>query len=595
MQGPYLEGRLMSEESDVQPQEPKTSARNPLRTVDSLKEEILALVRASNDLEVTRSTSNGAAGIYMIYVDDFSDELVIPIYIGQTKNFQRRYRQHLSEIMSLNRLGHDYYRMLVCNGFYEGHYRACKVFKYMVEHSCSLQDFHMIVLEKTEDYEALDRMEQSYFNRYHPSLFGFNQLDSLLAFRRLFVHQREMPSGEQYVALCGLVERDMNDIRACFRYGFTEFNYLWVFIENIPDSGALDEDALALSSRINDELAEVRRQLLPQPEKVFCAECERNRLELAENHEAEEVLFKELESTKDRIHRRTLDLFAEHKIGSRKAREDFVDGRQPNGSKRRESFLSYLRNREIDFDFYLALDDDIKVLLDTDDRLKRSRESRRQLNDTQCALLDDRRLRILQMLAPEKEYVSFPLKDMYRSHGFANVPRTDHVVCDVNLAISNNGRNKHPEIVKIDYRISSPSSAIESKDVFVRCLATTLMSSEQTSYQERDFLVPFSRERFNVRLSLTHDYPLDEFDFVDTFISVNAELRTGINDCSVRGRILRDLHEVFCEIEEQLADDCVYRFSFSESKPCVRRCLDGLGRDTLRLRVVQALIDFVAP
>ena len=112
----------------------------------------------------------------MIYIDNFNDDKVIPIYIGQTgygknRNFQNRYKEHLQEIMALNRLEFNYYKELLLDNFYDGHYKTCKIFQYMVDHSCTLKDFHMIVLEKIEEnsdniQELLDKMEQKYFKKY---------------------------------------------------------------------------------------------------------------------------------------------------------------------------------------------------------------------------------------------------------------------------------------------------------------------------------------------------------------------------------------------------------------------------------------------
>lgn len=107
----------------------------------------------------------------MIYIDNFNDDKVIPIYIGQTgygknRNFQNRYKEHLQKIMALNRLEFNYYKELLLDNFYDGHYKTCKIFQYMVDHSCTLKDFHMIVLEKIEEnsdniQELLDKMEQN--------------------------------------------------------------------------------------------------------------------------------------------------------------------------------------------------------------------------------------------------------------------------------------------------------------------------------------------------------------------------------------------------------------------------------------------------
>lgn len=105
----------------------------------------------------------------MIYIDNFSDEKIIPFYIGQTINLQRRYKEHLSEIMALNRLDYDYYNTLLFNKFYDGSLKMCKMFKYMVDHVCSLKDFHMIILENVNEMNKLEQKEQKYFKVYHPA------------------------------------------------------------------------------------------------------------------------------------------------------------------------------------------------------------------------------------------------------------------------------------------------------------------------------------------------------------------------------------------------------------------------------------------
>ena len=73
--------------------------------------------------------------------------------------------------MALNRLRYDYYKYVLLSNFYDGHYKACKIFQYMVDHDCTLKDFHMIVLEELEInnnniQELLDKKEQEYFSKY---------------------------------------------------------------------------------------------------------------------------------------------------------------------------------------------------------------------------------------------------------------------------------------------------------------------------------------------------------------------------------------------------------------------------------------------
>ena len=38
----------------------------------------------------------------------------------------------------------NYYKELLLDNFYDGHYKACKIFQYMVDHDCTLKDFHMM-------------------------------------------------------------------------------------------------------------------------------------------------------------------------------------------------------------------------------------------------------------------------------------------------------------------------------------------------------------------------------------------------------------------------------------------------------------------
>lgn len=148
---------------------------------DELKSKIKTLIKDSQDKEINNETNNKNIGIYMIYIDNFNDDRIIPIYIGQTgcgknRNFQNRYKEHLQEVMALNRLKYNYYKDVLLSGFYEGHYKTCKIFQYMVNHNCTLKDFHMIVLEEIDiendkSQEILNQKEQEYFSKYLPAFF----------------------------------------------------------------------------------------------------------------------------------------------------------------------------------------------------------------------------------------------------------------------------------------------------------------------------------------------------------------------------------------------------------------------------------------
>lgn len=203
---------------------------------EEIKNKVKKIIKDKNIEEINNNTDNKNIGIYMIYIDNFNDDKVIPIYIGQSgygknRNFQNRYKEHLQEIMALNRLEFNYYKELLLDNFYDGHYKACKIFQYMVDHSCTLKDFHMIVLEKIEEnsdniQELLDKMEQKYFKKYLPAFLGFNQINTVVETNKEFFENLNNPAG--FIASDKLLNYELEDCEnfiKYFGYGYTKFNY----------------------------------------------------------------------------------------------------------------------------------------------------------------------------------------------------------------------------------------------------------------------------------------------------------------------------------------------------------------------------------
>ena len=63
---------------------------------DELKNKIKELIKENKDKEISNKTKYNSAGIYLLYVDNFSDNKIIPFYIGQTVDLQKRYKKHLT-------------------------------------------------------------------------------------------------------------------------------------------------------------------------------------------------------------------------------------------------------------------------------------------------------------------------------------------------------------------------------------------------------------------------------------------------------------------------------------------------------------------
>lgn len=85
---------------------------------------VLNIIDQKKDREVTRDSSFHMAGVYMLYVDCFADNTIIPFYIGQTNNFQERHKQHFTEILALNRLNRECYEYALLADLYNGRVRV---------------------------------------------------------------------------------------------------------------------------------------------------------------------------------------------------------------------------------------------------------------------------------------------------------------------------------------------------------------------------------------------------------------------------------------------------------------------------------------
>ena len=211
---------------------------------EQIRNKVKNLINNRDVEEINNKTDNKNMGIYMIYIDNFNDDRIIPIYIGQTggknRNFQNRYKEHLQEIMALNRLEYNYYKQLLFDSFYEGHYKACKIFQYMVDHNCTLKDFHMIALEVIDAnsenmQEILDREEQKYFSEYLPAFFGFNQINTVVeSNKEFFADIKELKGFTISDKLIKYELEDTENLIKYFGYGYTKFNYYHCYPKAYP-------------------------------------------------------------------------------------------------------------------------------------------------------------------------------------------------------------------------------------------------------------------------------------------------------------------------------------------------------------------------
>ena len=104
---------------------------------------------------------------------------------------------------------------------FEGKYRPCKIFKYIIDHNCKIDDLKMIVLEKCDE-EDLYKKEQYYLSTYLPSFFGFNQIATI-------TEQFEYSNNPELKR--SIIKNDLLCFKKYMEYGYSTFNYLHSFLE----------------------------------------------------------------------------------------------------------------------------------------------------------------------------------------------------------------------------------------------------------------------------------------------------------------------------------------------------------------------------
>ena len=133
------------------------------------------IIKLTGNEQISKSTHSKVGGIYMLYIDNFDDDYIIPFYVGRTSSFSRRLSQHISEIKKLMGYSRRKYNSLVEEGEFEGHYLYCKMYAYLDSHHCTLKDVKMVILEEIPEEKKRPPREDFYIQSLYASFFGFNQ------------------------------------------------------------------------------------------------------------------------------------------------------------------------------------------------------------------------------------------------------------------------------------------------------------------------------------------------------------------------------------------------------------------------------------
>ncbi len=508
---------------------------------EELKNKVKEVVKNNANNEINNNSNNKNIGIYMIYIDNFNDDKIIPIYIGQTgcgknRNFQNRYKEHLQEVMALNRLKYDYYKCVLLSNFYDGHYKACKIFQYMVDHSCTLKDFHMIILEELDEddeklQELLDQKEQKYFSQYLPAFFGFNQINTITkGNKEIFASLNE---NGKYVKSDKLLRYELEDCEnfiKYFGYGYTKFNYYHCYSK----THIIEENDKEISYELKEKKDLLKNKYYD--ENKF----KEHRDKLPKLEEKRNGIIKNIENYKNQFEEiyapKIKEYCKENKIGIKQKYKDIVDMLIYQMENNIGDFEQYLKRKKINInilDVFNKNNDFTNWRKKYIDLIKKN-----ELNDEITEFRYIKRTDDLMRILPKKEYVAFPLKDKYQEIKFDNLEDNEVVI---NFEFSNNGISGGDlcffscNLIKMDYKLNINNKIIEKKDIFLK--PQNNEKNDEIHYFEKDTvdMYKFRKIPFCVR------------KFPD-YISTTMEIQNGINEFTLMNKTKFDFEKILDDI-----------------------------------------------
>jgi hypothetical protein len=554
------------------------SIEKELPKIDYIRHQVKDLIHQNTFREVTPDTKHHISGIYMIYIDNFSSEKIIPIYIGQSNDIQKRYKKHFLEILALNRLSYDeYYTYFFSktHSFYEGQFKACKIFKYMIENNCTLKDFHMTILEEVE-LQHLKEKEQEYFKKLLPSFFGFNQLNSLLKVLDLRLSNTKLDDSEMDSYLDILTD-DVEGMNCYYEKGFTKFNFEHAFPKKVPENESLKSEIRQKCNNVNFKINELCNYYIPGFEK--------QQKEIQTLREKTKELYDEYTMVRDEC-KEALSLlenelrlqFKKHKLYSEKAIINFKNSIiDQNSSDYKEEFYKYLSSKSCNLNFHEMYKNKIEILRE---KLQQYYNQQTLYHDSDNLLMkikkqitDER----YKLILPSAKYSNFPLKD--RKNDVPIKINTGNVIntCHIQLYISNNGQsrsidfNKEPFIIRLDYcYIGYDNNKVEN--MYYIDNESTRNCQSGVEYFEKDFYntFAFKKERFQISSMINNE-------LYNSFISLLAEFKHGINDYTIKDKELVKLSAVLKEIQQLTDEKTRFNIVFSESVTCLNICLVNEG------------------
>lgn len=551
------------------------------KAFDDIKYQVQQFIHMNLFNEVTADTKYKTPGIYMIYIDNFSSEKVIPIYIGRANDIQTRYKQHFEEIIALNRLSSEEYKEYFFSksySFYEGKFKSSKIFKYMIENKCTLKDFRMVILEFVEK-ELLIEKEQEYFQKFLPSFFGFNQLSSFLKYFESRVSKTEMNNIETKEFLHLLLE-DVRGISTYYEYGFTQFNFKHSlpkgYYLSLKNRYSVVDENISVYQEIGAELTKLEQlHGLDSKRNELKEELERMGEKINSLEEKKETIFNEGKEAVIALRNGLTEKFKEMDMYVNKIPiNNFVNSiLSDEPQKYKKWFLKFLEGYQCDFDFYQLYEEEIiyikKLGRDLNETADLQEESR-NLRDSKAKENIHKRY---QLIFPNTPFEAFSLGDISKNLSIViNDGYELANTCHLNFYISNNGNSrsevrKTPYIIRIDYCYIDYKGERLDKSYYIDN-ETTRNAQSGIAYYEKDYYDTWAIKKVPFKLISLIGNEID-----NSFISVLAEFKHGINDYTLKNQPLVELSVVLDEIQQMTDEETRFNLQVSESHNVSKMCL----------------------
>jgi len=549
-----------------------------------VKKKVEQLIRENKHREVTRFTNHKEPGIYMLFIDDFSDNKILPFYIGQTDNFQRRHYEHLSEVMAINRLTYDYFENYLINNYYDGQYKAVKMFNYLLSHELTLDRVRMVILEQIEEKDIRDKKEIEYINRLYAPYIGFNQYNTISGYVKLtlenerkeyyLLHNRkrklkdETPIWESLERkrkhfITETLGEELINIKLLFDYGYNLFNCNLIK-GTIKSYFPQEYEDIFINVKI-DELNSL--------------------MERSKNYEHERIIQYSLitkaeKSIKTVIEQYVNDYFEANGLRNKKNKEKLID-----------YYLYDKKDRPVDVEKYIKQyskgDKNFFNKIAGEDEIWNKIEKERNIIQEQSIVANQlkeehskciRKIFELRGLHLEK-YVPYPLKDLYQEHIFANnTINTCNILVDYTSDRANYNIDTYPAVMRVATKVIDTTGTIIEKEWFVEnSLSDFFENNDKKYYVRRSFFSVHKPDPFNLSIS-----------GADTKISLKAEYDTGINEYTLSKYKSVTLSEVYDELESLIDDNMELKIIIPRSKRRFIDRIESIKNERLKIKLKKA-------